>query len=88
MGGALGARGGAFSAPGPEQVRALTAIARVTGLRARRGERWAEVQLLGAGGPVGAAAALVPDGVVVGHGQEVRVRLDPSRTAGVRDGGR
>ena len=88
MGGALGARGGAFSAPGPEQVRALTAIARVTGLRARRGERWAEVQLLGAGGPVGAAAALIPDGVVVGHGQEVRVRLDPSRTAGVRDGGR
>ena len=88
VGGALGARGGAFSAPGPEQVRALTAIARVTGLRARRGERWAEVQLLGAGGPVGAAAALVPDGVVVGHGQEVRVRLDPSRTAGVRDGGR
>lgn len=88
MGGALGARGGAFSAPGPEQVRALTAIARVTGLRARRGERWAEVQLLGAGGPVGAAAALVPDGVVVGHGQEVRVRLDPSRTAGVRDSNR
>ena len=88
VGGALGARGGAFSAPGPEQVRALTAAARVTGLRARRGERWAEVQLLGAGGPVGAAAALVPDGVVVGHGQEVRVRLDPSRTAGVRDGGR
>ena len=85
---ALGARGGAFSAPGPERVRALTAAARVTGLRARRGERWAEVQLLGAGGPVGAAAALVPDGVVVGHGQEVRVRLDPSRTAGVRDGGR
>ena len=85
---ALGARGGAFSAPGPERVRALTAAARVTGLRARRGERWAEVQLLGAGGPVGAAAALVPDGVVVGHGQEVKVRLDPSRTAGVRDGGR
>ena len=88
VGGVLGARGGAFSAPGPERVRALTAAARVTGLRARRGERWAEVQLLGAGGPVGAAAALVPDGVVVGHGQEVRVRLDPSRTAGVRDGGR
>ena len=90
-GGALGARGGVFSAPGPERVRALTtltAAARVTGLRARRGERWAEVQLLGAGGPVGAAAALVPDGVVVGHGQEVKVRLDPSRTAGVRDGGR
>ena len=88
VGGALGARGGASAVPGPGQVRALTATARVTGLRARRGERWAEVQLLGAGGPVGAAAALVPDGVVVGHGQEVRVRLDPSRTAGVRDGGR
>ena len=74
--------------PGPGQVRALTATARVTGLRARRGERWAEVQLLGAGGPVGAAAALIPDGVVVGHGQEVRVRLDPSRAAGVRDSNR
>ena len=88
VGGALGARGGASAVPGPGQVRALTATARVTGLRARRGERWAEVQLLGAGGPVGAAAALVPDGVVVGHGQEVRVRLDPSRTAGVRDSNR
>ena len=88
VGGALGARGGASAVPGPGQVRALTATARVTGLRARRGERWAEVQLLGAGGPVGAAAALIPDGVVVGHGQEVRVRLDPSRTAGVRDSNR
>lgn len=88
VGGALGARGGASAVPGPGQVRALTATARVTGLRARRGERWAEVQLLGAGGPVGAAAALIPDGVVVGHGQEVRVRLDPSRAAGVRDSNR
>ena len=86
--GALGARGGASAVPGPGQVRALTATARVTGLRARRGERWAEVQLLGAGGPVGAAAALIPDGVVVGHEQEVRVRLDPSRAAGVRDSNR
>ncbi len=88
VGGALGARGGASAVPGPGQVRALTATARVTGLRARRGERWAEVQLLGAGGPVGAAAALIPDGVVVGHEQEVRVRLDPSRAAGVRDSNR
>ena len=86
--GALGARGGASAVPGPERVRALTTAARVTGLRARRGERWAEVQLLGAGGPVGAAAALIPDGVVVGHEQEVRVRLDPSRAAGVRDSNR
>ena len=88
VGGAPGARGGASAVSGPGQVRALTATARVTGLRARRGERWAEVQLLGAGGPVGAAAALIPDGVVVGHGQEVRVRLDPSRAAGVRDSNR